>query len=230
MYNILYKGVNCSRFGIIPARRPSVPAPEIRVTETEIPGRDGVLVETDGCYGTITIPVEFNYLVPPEKWMDAYRKAKRWLTGSGWLVMEDDQDYMYKVLYVKITDTERTSRRIGNFTAEFTCDPYAYLVSGQQEHSVTDVLYNPYMLSHPVYKITGEGVCTLTVNGNTMSANVGQNITIDTELMIAYREDGTMQNTEVTGDYEKLYLQEGENTITVTSGFEVTVQPNWREL
>lgn len=230
MYNILYKGVNCSRFGIIPARRPSVPAPEIRVTETEIPGRDGVLVETDGCYGTITIPVEFNYLVPSEKWMDAYRKAKRWLTGSGWLVMEDDQDYMYKVLYVKITDTERTSRRIGKFTAEFTCDPYAYLVSGQQEHSVTDVLYNPYMLSHPVYKITGEGVCTLTVNGNTMSANVGQNITIDTELMIAYREDGTMQNTEVTGDYEKLYLQEGENTITVTSGFEVTVQPNWREL
>lgn len=230
MYNILYKGVNCSRFGIIPARRPSVPAPEIRVTEMEIPGRDGVLVETDGCYGTITIPVEFNYLVPPEKWMDAYRKAKRWLTGSGWLVLEDDQDYMYKVLYVKITDTERTSRRIGNFTAEFTCDPYAYLVSGQQEHSVTDVLYNPYMLSHPVYKITGEGVCTLTVNGNTMSANVGQNITIDTELMIAYREDGTMQNTEVTGDYEKLYLQEGENTITVTSGFEVTVQPNWREL
>ena len=230
MYNILYKGVNCSRFGIIPARRPSVPAPEIRVTETEIPGRDGVLVETDGCYGTITIPVEFNYLVPPEKWMDAYRKAKRWLTGSGWLVLEDDQDYMYKVLYVKITDTERTSRRIGNFTAEFTCDPYAYLVSGQQEHSVTDVLYNPYMLSHPVYKITGEGVCALTVNGNTMSANVGQNITIDTELMIAYREDGTMQNTEVTGDYEKLYLQEGENTITVTSGFEVTVQPNWREL
>ncbi len=230
MYNILYKGVNCSRFGIIPARRPSVPAPEIRVTEMEIPGRDGVLVETDGCYGTITIPVEFNYLVPPEKWMDAYRKAKRWLTGSGWLVLEDDQDYMYKVLYVKITDTERTSRRIGNFTAEFTCDPYAYLVSGQQEHSVTDVLYNPYMLSHPVYKITGEGVCALTVNGNTMSANVGQNITIDTELMIAYREDGTMQNTGVTGDYEKLYLQEGENTITVTSGFEVTVQPNWREL
>lgn len=230
MYNILYKGVNCSRFGIIPARRPSVPAPEIRVTETEIPGRDGVLVETDGCYGTITIPVEFNYLVPSEKWMDAYRKAKRWLTGSGWLVLEDDQDYMYKVLYVKITDTERTSRRLGNFTAEFTCNPYAYLVSGQQEHSVTDVLYNPYMLSHPVYKITGEGVCTLTVNGNTMSANVGQNITIDTELMIAYREDGTMQNTEVTGDYEKLYLQEGENTITVTSGFEITVQPNWREL
>lgn len=230
MYNISFKGTNCSGFGIIPERRPSVPAPEIRVTETEIPGRDGVLVETDGCFGTITIPVEFNYLVPPDKWMDAFRKAKRWLTGTGWLVLGDDQEYMYKVLYVKITDAERTSRRLGKFTAEFTCDPYSYLVSGQQEHSVTDVLYNPYMLSHPVYKITGEGVCTLTVNGNTMSANVGQNITIDTELMIAYREDGTMQNTEVTGDYEKLYLQEGENTITVTSGFEVTVQPNWREL
>lgn len=230
MYNISYKGVNCSGIGIIPVRRPSVPAPAIRVTETEIPGRDGVLVETDGCYEPITIPVEFNYLVPQDRWMDAYRKAKRWLTGTGWLVLEDDQGHMYKVLYVKITDTERTSRRLGNFTAEFTCDPYSYLVSGQREYPVDDVLYNPYMISHPVYKITGEGVCTVRVNGNAMTANVGQNITIDTERMIAYREDGTLRNTEVAGDYEELYLKEGDNTISVTDGFEVVVRPNWREL
>lgn len=230
MYNISYKGTNCSLFGIIPVRRPSVPAPEIRVTETEIPGRDGVLVETDGCFGTITIPVEFNYLVPPDKWMDAYRKAKRWLTGSGWLILGDDQEYMYKVYYCKITDTERTSRRLGNFTAEFVCHPYAFLVDGQQEYDIADVEYNPYMVSHPTYIIFGSGACTLTVNGKTMTATVNQQITIDTERMIAYNAQMINQSSLISGDYEDLYIKEGDNTITVSEGFEMKVIPNWREL
>ena len=230
MYNISYKGTNCSGFGIIPERRPSVPAPEIRVTETEIPGRDGVLVETDGCFGTITIPVEFNYLVPPDKWMEAYRKAKRWLTGAGWLVLGDDQECMYKVLYVKIKDTERTSRRLGKFTAEFTCDPYSYLVSGQQSYSIPDVLYNPYMISHPIYRISGTGSCTLTVNGKTMKVTVNQEITIDTERMIANNAQMVNQSNLLVGNYEDLYLQEGDNTITVSTGFTLNVIPNWRVL
>ena len=63
-----------------------------------------------------------------------------------------------------------------------------------------------------------------------MTANVEQNLAIDTELMLAYREDGTLKNAEVTGNYRDLYLQEGENEITVTSGFEMKVIPNWRRL
>ena len=62
-----------------------------------------------------------------------------------------------------------------------------------------------------------------------MRANVGQNITIDTERMIAYRTDGAMQNTAVSGDYEDLYLLEGANQIVITSGFGLKVIPNWRD-
>ena len=80
----------------------------------------------------------------------------------------------------------------------------------------------------PVYKITGNGGCTLTVNGKAMKATVGQNLTINTELMIAYRTDGTLQNGKVTGDYEDLYLLEGENQISITKGFDLKVIPNWR--
>ena len=73
-------------------------------------------------------------------------------------------------------------------------------------------------------------MCTLTENEKSMTANIGQNITINTDVMLAYREDGTLQNTSVTGDYENLYLAEGDNTISVTDGFKLTVIPNWREL
>lgn len=71
---------------------------------------------------------------------------------------------------------------------------------------------------------------TLTVNGKKVTANVGQNLTIDTELMMAYREDGTIQNTALTGDYEELFLQPGDNTITFSSGFIVSIVPRWRIL
>lgn len=202
----------------------------MRVKETEIPGMDGTLTEIDGTYENIVIPVEFNFLVPPDQWMDAYRKAKRWLTGTGELILGDDQEYYYKVLFCNITSTERTSRRLGNFESEFTCFPYAFLVSGKNEYSISEVEYNPYMLSHPIYKISGEGSCTLTVNGNTFTVNVGQNAIIDTDRMITYRVDGSMMNSDALGDYEGLYLKEGDNKISITSGFNLSVIPNWRTL
>lgn len=71
-------------------------------------------------------------------------------------------------------------------------------------------------------------MCTLTVNGKTLTANVGQNITIDTERMIAYREDGTIMNTSVTGDYENAYLPHGKNEVFVSKGFSLKLQPRWR--
>ena len=80
----------------------------------------------------------------------------------------------------------------------------------------------------PIYKITGNGPCTLTVNGKTMTATVTDNISIDTERMITYDSSGNLKNTSVSGNYEDLYLQPGENTVTVSSGFTCTVIPNWR--
>lgn len=230
MYNISFNGKTGKEFHLIPVRRPSVPAPEMRVEETEVPGMDGTLTEIDGTYENIVIPVEFNFLVPPDQWMDAYRKAKRWLTGTGELILGDDQEYYYKVLFCNITSTERTSRRLGNFEVEFTCFPYAFLVSGKNEYSISEVEYNPYMLSHPIYKIAGSGSCDLTVNGNTMDITVNQDITIDTDRMIAYNSEMTNQSTLISGYYEDLYLQEGQNEISITSGFNLTVIPNWRTL
>ena len=143
MYSITYNGENGETYGIVAARRPSVPTPEIRVAEIEIPGMDGVLIENEESYGPITIPVEFNFLGNEGDWMETYRKAKRWLRGSGELKLGDDPDYFYKVYYCKITSVERTSRRLGNFTAEFTCHPYAFL------HDVkTDLRYKRIWILH----------------------------------------------------------------------------------
>lgn len=230
MYDITYNGSTGIEKGIRVVERPNVPDPKLRATEIEIPGRDGTLIESDDTYENIEISVKLNYMTEKELWMQSYRTIKKWLLskGSGELIFSDDPDYFYKVKHVTVGENARTSTRIGVITPTFLCDPFNYLTSGKYEYGISQVLHNPYYLSHPVYKITGEGMCEIYVNGKSMTANVGQNLTIDTELMLTYREDGTMMNTAVAGDYMDLYLQEGENEIAATEGFDVKVIPNWR--
>lgn len=230
MFSVSYNNESCLGYGIIPVRRPSIPAPEERIEEIKIPGRNGVLVVSENLYNAISIRVEFNFMSKSNEWAETYRKAKRWLSGSGELWFSDDHEVYYKVLYCKVTGTERTSRRIGNFTAEFVCDPYTYYKSGKNEIELESVIYNPGVTCEPAYRITGEGLCTLTINGYEFTANVGQEIIIDSNRMISYKNDGQMLNTDVTGDYAKLWLNPGDNSLSVTDGFLAYITPEWRDL
>ena len=145
------------------------------------------------------------------------------------MILSDDAGWFYKVAYIDIGEMQRPTERIGVFRAMIkTVDGLKYLINGMNEYDISEINKNPYLMSKAIYKIKGEGICTISVNGKTVKANVGQNLTIDTELMIAYREDGTMNNTAITGDYESLYLPEGDLSVTATSGFDVKIIPNWR--
>lgn len=230
MFDLNFKGYSLSDIGIKISKRPDIPAPQKRVSYIQIAGRDGNLLQSDNTYEDIVIPVDCNFIIEPSKWGQRFRQVKALLTGSGNLFFSDDTGVFYKCSNANIINNERLIKEAGEFTVEFTCYPYMYITSGQNSYSADDIRLNPYMTSHPIYQITGDGMCTLTVNGNEMTANVGQNLTIDTDLMIAYRQDGTMQNTAVTGDYENLYLLPGDNAISITDGFDLKIIPNWRTL
>ena len=227
MYDVEYNIIRASDLKLLVKKRPDMPSPKKNYTETEVPGRDGMLVETDETYQDIPLPVEFNY--GAEQWHSVFRKAKQWLfsKGNGHLRFMDDAAFYYKVKKVEIEDNKRLSLRVGNFIATFVCEPFQYLLDGDREYELEEVLYNPYYISLPTYVIRGEGQCELKVNGNTMIVDVGQEIILDTKRRIAYKKD-LLLNTSVTGKYQDLCLLSGENEISVTDGFEVTVIPYWR--
>lgn len=129
-----------------------------------------------------------------------------------------------------MSDTERTAKRKGKFEIVFTCESYMYRVDGQDEKEIGEYLYNPYMKSQPVYKIYGNGEITLEVNGNQVTAEVTEQLNIDTKLEICYNAANEISNAALTGKYEGLYLQEGDNNFKYTEGFSVVLVPNWREL
>ena len=219
-----------SSIKVRPTKYPSIPAAVERISEVTIPGRDGVLKIKTGKYESTQIPIEFNYIGKEELWNERWRKVKQWLSATNAeLSIADDSEFYYRISRVILDTNERVSRRIGKFTATFvTKDGLSYYKSGKSRMSIEDVKYNPGIASQPIYIIIGEGLCELTVNGKTMKANVSKDIVINTELMISYHLDNTSQNTAVSGDYEKLYLQEGNNDISVTDGFECKIIPNWR--
>lgn len=230
-YDLEYAGMTAGEHHIKIMERPGIPAPVIRHKEIEIPGRDGLLYSREETVDDIQISVNMNFTGGPQEWFEYTRNAKAWLLKDGRhkLKFEDDAEYFYRVKKVEISGFERAHRKIGSFTAVFFCYGYHYLESGEREYPIEEVFNNPYDTAHPIYIVVGEGVCNISVNGNDMLVkNVGQNVTIDTERMIAYRTDGTITNTSVTGDYEDLYLKHGDNEIEITKGFELKVIPNWR--
>lgn len=230
MIDVQFNNILGSNIGIYMKAKPSIPAARELVQETSVPGRDGVLLIRKGIYEQTQIPVEFNYIGPEEQWGKRWREAKKWLSAVNTeLKFSDDPTVFYKIRRVIVNENEKRGNRVGVFSATFiTTDGLSYLDEGNLEYDSTEKLYNLGIVSKPIYKLTGDGLCTLTVNGAAVKVNVSGDITIDTEKMVAYRSDGTSQNIAVSGDYEDLYLQEGENTVTVTNDFQCKVIPRWR--
>lgn len=144
------------------------------------------------------------------------------------LMFSDDPGYYYKVKKIDIGTNERLAKRIGKFQVTFTCEGYMYLTEGAETRNLSDTLYNAFEECKPVYEITGDGVCTLTVNGTKITANIGGKLVIDTGLKLCYTALKETANRRLTGYYEDLYLKEGENTFSVSPGFTVKIKPNWR--
>lgn len=234
-FYIIYGNQRDYNVGVICERRPSIPSPSRAIQTIERPGNTPLTLDL-GYWEDIDITVEYNFHSRnPNEWNEYLSAARRWLLGNQEreMIFSDDLSKFYIVKgWPVIGETEREIKQKGHFDVTFTCEGLMYLVDGKKPlesfNEVTNIYTDP---AQPTYIITGEGMCTLTVNGKTMTANVGQNMTIDTKRMIAYRTDnGEVNNTEVTGDYEDMVLQPGENTITVTNGFDLQVIPNWRTL
>ena len=225
--DICFNGILASNFGVY-IKNKTIPAAKEIVQELAVPGRDGSLFVRKRTYESTTIKVDFNYTCE-ENAGEIWRAVKQWLLGkNGELYFSDDTNIFYQISNVTVSELHKQGNYIYDFTVIFTTkDGLSYLHSGKKEYEITE-LFNPGIFSKPIWKITGEGVCTIAVNGNTVIAHVLGDIIIDSEKMIAYRSDGLSQNTAIKGEYEDLFLESGENIVTVTDGFECKAIPNWR--
>ena len=228
VFTLVYNNQTPEDYGVFCYDYPVISSAEKRRETKNIGGAMGQLVEEEGpiAYNNITIKQTFSVL--HKKFMLKVTEIKDWLRNSGTLQFSDTTDRFYEVLYIEHGDIEREIRKYGRFSVTFHCFPYVFMEHGQQEAAISTVKQNPYNIAMPVYTITGNGDCTIAVNGKSLIATVGQTLTIDTRRQIAYKtRNGGYLNTSIKGKYSNLYLPHGAVTITATNGFNVKIQPNW---
>lgn len=221
--DIEYNGDTGGHQGVLLYDYPAITFGKRNYEIYQVPGRNGEPVSADDYLSNASISCTFS--VFHESFMPKIRDIRMWLRRSGELTLSDSPDVFYEVLKVECGDIERELRTFGRFTVNFLVHPYEFRKDGKVPRNALD--YNPYDRCMPLYRITGEGTCALKVNGKMMTANVGQNLSIDSRRMIAYREDGEMMNTKVSGDYEGLWLPSGDCDISVTAGFGLSITPRW---
>lgn len=226
--DIQFKSVSSATKGLIVTAPPFVTHSEIYGDVNTIPGRDGSVFGIDTYQGDAVIKVAFALVASSNTTSDfqtKMRAIRSWLTGRGRLVIGDSTDSFYEVRKVKIITDNRVILNYGTFEVEFTVYPYEFLTTG--DTGVTSFpLTNNAMASKPLYKITGSGSGTLTVNGHTMTYTVDGDLYIDTRRFIAYDGNNVNKNNMISGDYAGLYLKSGSNTISASVGT-LTVYPKW---
>lgn len=223
-YFIVYNDKTNIDVNLLVTTRPSKPAPDMEYEEVKVPG--GKTLYREKGYRDIDITVSFNFM-SKNTWDKDFRNIKSWLLGKGSnkLKFSDDLEVFYQVNKVTIDTPERILKKLGRFDVTFTCEPYVYIDNDEIE--LNTVLYNDYLVSKPIYRVVGEGNLTLNINNKVIKANVGQELIIDTDKGLCYRE-GIVNNVALEGKYEDMYLLEGDNTFSWTEGFEIYITPNLR--
>lgn len=232
-YDMEYGGELASAHNVSVISRPNIPKAKKRIDYIDIPGRNGSLTKDNDTYEDIEFPVGLNFIDDPNKWGMRERDITEWLEYANPKILQftDDADVFYKVKGVEIGTIDRTSKRIGKLSPTFRCDPFVYYVSGTYPIDNPETLTNTHHPAEPIYTISGTGSAEITVNGHTVGVEVVNSVTLDISRLISYRTvSGVMVNTDTDGDLSGLILSRGENTISVTSGFDLTVIPNWRSV
>jgi len=127
-------------------------------------------------------------------------------------------------------------RGTAQFDLTFDCDSRKYLISGEQEITLTtgnQTITNPGTQdSYPLFVLTGNGSIDLYgEHAITVSGNPGT-LVIDCELMDAYEQMAhTNYNQYVTfSDYDLFTLPPGSNAIQVTGFTSRKLIPRWCSL
>lgn len=213
----------------------TIPFPQEKKSTVKIPGGED-LVEVEGGYEDITIPVKIDIL---DKRMieTKYREIKRWLSfiEDDHLIFSDDLGFFYKVKMIDLKEFITEFQTCGTATVNFICSPYLYLVNGEYEIDFENNLFNEFPLNaEPVYKIVGNGIIKLNINSKVVTIDLADEIIVDIPKKLTLR-NGKIEGKRKKGEWKDLELIPGDNTLDyeLTPGSNLesfTLIPNWRTL
>lgn len=225
-----WNGTRSTDYGLYVSEQPPITRPVERVSYITVPGRSGALTKTEGAdvYDDLVLTAQCVM-------KDGSRIADitQWLKGSGTVEFANRQGGVYRARVSNQIPFEQVmrGRENRNCAIVFRCKPFWYvknepLVTLSASGSVTN---EGSVYAEPIITVTGTGDGTLLVGGTIIElSGLSGTMTIDTELMEAYRGDESL-NAHMSGDYPR--LEPGINGISWTGGITgVTIKKNTRYL
>ena len=213
------------------AHPPGYAYPERDYTITHIPGRNGDIIQDNGCYKNVERTYEVSFDAPNEDFATYANAVSAWLhSTTGYARLEDsyEPNYYRMATYQESNIFENLYNQAGTATIVFECKPQRFLKTGDNTITIQNSLtiMNPTGFeAYPLFKVTGtSGV--LTVNGNSITfSSIDDFVMLDCELQDAYKET-TNKNSTVSGTFP--VLKPGSNAISWTGDISsVTMKPRW---
>lgn len=237
--SFILKGINSEDIDTVIQSRPVLETPRRRVEFKQSYGQDGLNPYDEEVYDNTPLSL---FLYSNGSNAVYTREIVYDLFNSGDyidLVMYCDSTKVYKVMTETAPKFEsRYYMGEGlSYGVELTVRPYKYLIDSpnKEEVTISDTMFNPTLYSSlPIITIYGSGDITLTVNGiDFVVKGVVDHITLDSELMFAYKEVNGILTSENLKVYTKQYpyLKPAENVISWAGTVnKVEVTPRWRSL
>lgn len=206
-----------------------------RFQEAELPQFDGVVYEESDTFEPYNLDIE---CIMKRTFADENIKGIKNLFKqfAGELVLSDKPNNILKVRLISSIEFEEMIKYTGSFLLSFKVQPFSYLASGREWITVNNnfkIINQGNYSCKPLYKITGSGSCSLTINNKVMNfSKVNKSFIVDTELEDCYGAENNNDNLNNFMNIESDFIgfEEGENIIKLTGISKLEVLPNWREL
>lgn len=225
-----FNGQSTSDFGLLVTGLQTFGAPQRRVNQVQIRGRNGDLLIEDGSYenyiATYTVAIIDDFKANA-------RDIVAWLLGSrGYHRLSDTynpESYRIATYYNAIDFDVTALFREGSADISFICKPQRFLTSGDNTVTLTadGTITNPTVFpSRPLLRVYGNG--TLTVGDYSLTiANATTYTDIDCETMQCFTGTTNMNNNVTVDEFPVL---EGTTNITLSGITKVEITPRWWQL
>lgn len=246
-----WNGVKCTEYGMHALSLPSAIRPSERISTTSIPGRSGSLtvLEGDDIFDDVSLSctcvIDQPYDTVDGTSVSRIAKISGWLRGLGTVRFPNRPEGYYKARVANQISFDQIVRGDPHrsFSVQFSCTPYFYLTSGDEEQTFTTtgqtITNEGNVPSQPLIKLTGTGEGAIMIGDQTMTISSFDDINyimLDCEAKVAYQgeRDSTsdplkLLGTRVSGDWIK--IPTGTSYVTLTGKITAAViTPRWRRI
>lgn len=214
---VIINGVNSGTItGLAIKELPPITKPMIRSQIEEIDGRDGDIITELG-YAAYDKQIEIGLYGAFD-----INRVIEFFTGEGKVTFSNESDKFYYYKIINQIDYEKLLK-FKTAVVTFHCQPFKYPTTESTINLTTGnntITNSGNIYAKPILEIVGSGNIEIGLGGvQILEIALGTNekITIDVPNLEAYNtDDKSLMNRDVTGDYMKLLIQKGNNTLSIT--------------